>query len=43
MVARGTVCVRRLGDGDGTQTKRFRRLLANDKVTVDRVIAGWSQ
>jgi hypothetical protein len=43
MVARGTVCVRRLGDGDGTQTKRFRRLLAHDKVTVDRVIAGWSE
>jgi hypothetical protein len=43
MVARGNVCVRRLGDGDGAQTKRFRRLLANDKVTVDRVIAGWSQ
>lgn len=43
MVARGNVCVRRLGDGDGAQTKRFRRLLANDKVTVDRVIAGWSE
>jgi len=43
MVARGNVCIRRLGDGDGTQTKQFRRFLANDRVTVDRVIASWSE
>lgn len=43
MVARGNVCIRRLGDGDGTETKQFRRFLANDNVTVDRVIASWAE
>jgi hypothetical protein len=42
MVARATVCVRRLGDGQRRQQVGFGRFLANHKVTVDRLIAGWS-
>jgi Transposase DDE domain len=42
MVARGTVCLRRLGDGEGCQTKRFRRFLANDKVSVAGLIESWA-
>jgi len=43
MVVRGTSCIRRLGDGDGSETKRFRRFLANDKVSVERLIEGWAE
>jgi hypothetical protein len=42
-VARGTSCIRRLGDGEGPQTKGFRRFLANRKVTLERLIESWSQ
>jgi hypothetical protein len=31
-----------VGDGDGAETKRFRRFLANEKVGLARLIAGWS-
>lgn len=41
-VARGTSCLRRLGDGDGAQTKAFRRFLANEKVTLERLLESWS-
>lgn len=43
MVARGTVCLRRLGNGEGPQTKRFRRFLANDKVNLAELIESWSE
>jgi Transposase DDE domain len=43
MVARGHICIRRLGDGDGAETKRLRRFLANEKVTLDRLIESWSE
>lgn len=43
MVARGKACIRQLGDGDGTQTKRLRRFLANEKVTLPRLTEGWSE
>lgn len=43
MVARGQVCIRQLGDGDGAETKCLRRFLANTKVTVPRLIEGWSE
>ena len=43
VVARGTSCIRRLGDGEGSQTKGFRRFLANRKVTLERLIESWSQ
>jgi hypothetical protein len=43
VVARGTSCIRHLGDGEGAQTKAFRRFLANDNVTVERLIESWPQ
>jgi hypothetical protein len=43
MVARGETCIRQLGDGDGSETKRFRRFLANDKVTLQALIDGWPE
>ncbi len=42
-VARGTICIRRLGDGDGTETKGFRRFLVNEKVTLARLIESWCE
>lgn len=42
MVMRASVCLRRLGDGERPQEVGFGRFLANPKVTVDRLIAGWS-
>src|SRR3990170_8323101 len=42
MVVGSTVCLRRLGDGQRRHQVGFGRFLANDKVTVDRLIAGWS-
>lgn len=41
MVARETVCVRRLG-GSRKREQQFGRFLANPKVTTDKLIAGWS-
>jgi hypothetical protein len=40
---RGGSCIRQLGNGDGAQTKAFRRFLANPKVTPERLIASWPQ
>jgi hypothetical protein len=42
MVAHETVCVRRLARGQRRQEVGFGRFLANPKVTVDRLIEGWS-
>ena len=42
VVARSTVCVRRLACGQRRQELGFGRFLANPKVTVDRLIEGWS-
>jgi hypothetical protein len=42
MVARATVCVRRLARGGRAQEVGFGRFLANPKVTVDCLIEGWS-
>jgi DDE family transposase len=41
LVARKTVCLRRLGDGHGGEV-RWGRFLANEKVTVEKLIEGWS-
>lgn len=43
MVARRSCCIRQLGDGDGSETKRFRRFLANDKVSLPSLIDGWAE
>ena len=42
MVMRPSVCLRRLGEGKRPQEVGFGRFLSNPKVTVDRLIAGWS-
>lgn len=42
MIARKQVCLRRLG-GRRSQEVRFGRFLANAKVTVERLIEGWSE
>jgi Transposase DDE domain len=42
MVAQRSVCLRRLG-GDRAGEVRFGRFPGNDKVTVERLIAGWSE
>jgi len=39
---RPSVCLRRLGEGQRRQEVGFGRFLANPKVTVERLIAGWS-
>ena len=42
MVGRGEVCLRRLGAGRRPDEVRFGRFLANDKVTLERLIEGWA-
>jgi hypothetical protein len=42
VVARGEICLRRVGEGRADEV-RFGRFLANPKVTVERLIAGWSE
>jgi hypothetical protein len=42
MVARPTVCLRQLGGGQRAQEVGFGRFVANHRVTVDRLIDGWS-
>jgi hypothetical protein len=42
MAARATVCLRRLGRGERSQEVGFGRFLANARVTIDRLIEGWS-
>jgi hypothetical protein len=41
MVARASVCMRRLARGQRAQEVGFGRFLANPRVTVDRLIKGW--
>jgi hypothetical protein len=43
VVLRSSICTRRLGGGTRSQEVRFGRFLRNRKVTVDRLIAGWSE
>jgi len=43
MVARASSCVRRIAGGRRSQIVRYGRFLANEKVTLDAVLAGWSQ
>jgi hypothetical protein len=42
MVIGSTVCLRRVGGGQRRHQVGFGRFLANHKVTIDRLIAGWS-
>ena len=42
MVARQSTCLRRLSAGDRAWEVGFGRFLANENVTVDRLIDGWS-
>ena len=42
MVVRPSVCLRRLARGRRSQQVGFGRFLANPKVTVERLIEGWS-
>src|SRR5260370_4953643 len=42
MVARPSVCLRRLARGRRRQQVGFGRFLANRKVTMDRLVEGWS-
>src|SRR5260221_2253848 len=42
MVVRPSVCLRRLARGRRSQLVGFGRFLANRRVTVDRLIEGWS-
>ena len=41
MVESQTVCLRRLANGRPGDEKRFGRFLANEAVTVERLVAGW--
>lgn len=43
MVACEGVCLRRLGGGRRSQEVRFGRFLANDNVTIERLLEGWSE
>lgn len=43
MVTRASACVRRLSGGRRSQEVRFNRLLGNEKVTIERLIEGWSE
>lgn len=43
MVARATVCVRRLAGGCRAQRVRYGRFLANPKVTVAALLDGWGE
>jgi len=43
MVACANVCVRRLAQGRWSAQMRFWRFLANERVTVEKLIEGWSE
>src|SRR5258708_26835605 len=43
MVHGGGICLRRLADGERRREVQYHRFLANPKVTVERLISGWSQ
>ena len=40
---RQTICLRRLAEGDRAQEVAFGRFLANENVTAERLIEGWSE
>jgi len=42
MVACSTICLRRLAQGRWAKQMQFWRFMANERVTVDRLIEGWS-
>jgi hypothetical protein len=43
MVRAGSTCLRRAADGKRRLEVQFNRLLANPKVSVERLVAGWSE
>jgi hypothetical protein len=43
MVHAGSVCLRRLADGRRQREVQFNRFLANRKVRVERLVAGWGE
>jgi hypothetical protein len=43
MVTRATSCLRRAADGLRAKIVRYDRLLANEKVTLDALLAGWGE
>ena len=43
MVRAGNTCLRRVADGKRQAEVQFNRFLANEKVTVERLIEGWSE
>jgi len=43
MVARTSSCLRRVSDGERSQIVRYGRFVANRKVTVDALLAGWGE
>lgn len=43
MVARASACLRRLGGGRRRRHVQFWRFLANRKVTIERLLEGWSE
>jgi hypothetical protein len=43
MVTRATSCVRRAADGQRAKIVQYDRLLGNEKVTLDALLAGWSE
>ena len=43
MVYAGSTCLRRVADGERRSEVRFNRFLANPKVSVERLVAGWSE
>ena len=43
IVHAGSTCLRRVADGNRRSEVRFNRFLANPKVTVERLVAGWSE
>ena len=42
MVHAGSTCLRRAAEGERRSEVRFNRFLANPKVSVERLVAGWS-
>jgi Transposase DDE domain len=43
MVVRASCCVRRAADGRRSEIVRYGRFLANEKVTLDALLAGWGE
>lgn len=43
VVARSTVCLRQVAQGDSAKNMQFWRFVSNPRVSVDKLIAGWSE